>query len=422
MKRRIYGFVGLVSLVVLLFVLLHTAPGKDLARRMLSNTLSAQLDSELSLGQLDYRLWRGELTLQDLTLASDSFDLDIARIEANISLPLRIGAVIRRPRLTVRAITSEETTDSGSWSGLPASIRRLELSDGQIRVEHEEIDAGLVVGGIEIQLDEKEGGHRSFLKSGKGQLVFEDTELTLEPLEAILEWKGTEILVSEATVRVGTSHARVQGALRPSPLIASLDVDYQVDPDLLRLWAPEMEMTGLVNGRAHFEMDDTGVRLQGDFRSSALTVKEIGPLEVGGEVQLTDDALELASVSLKGYGGTAELEGRVALRDGEKHNFRLRFSELDVASLTLGLTEWEPPLASRASGEARISLADWRLDDAEGRGRERTPSPPAETSPSLWLRAFWSSAPRISSPRTHEESFPSTENQGCKGPLAPTIR
>jgi autotransporter translocation and assembly factor TamB len=235
-------------------------------------------------------------------------------------------------------------------------------------VEHEEIDAGLVVGGIEIQLDEKEGGHRSFLKSGKGQLVFEDTELTLEPLEAILEWKGTEILVSEATVRVGTSHARVQGALRPSPLIASLDVDYQVDPDLLRLWAPEMEMTGLVNGRAHFEMDDTGVRLQGDFRSSALTVKEIGPLEVGGEVQLTDDALELASVSLKGYGGTAELEGRVALRDGEKHNFRLRFSELDVASLTLGLTEWEPPLASRASGEARISLADWRLDDAEGQG------------------------------------------------------
>ena len=158
MKRWIRWLVGLIGLFVLLFFLLHTAPGKEFSRGILVNALSRLADSEVSLGHLDYRLWRGEIALSDLTLASESFDLEVAKVSLSVSPTLRISAEIRGPRLDFRVVPDGETdAESEPWTGIPLNIRHLDLTDGHIRVEYEEALATLEVGEIEIQLDEKGG-------------------------------------------------------------------------------------------------------------------------------------------------------------------------------------------------------------------------------------------------------------------------
>ena len=304
MKRWTRRFVGLIGLFVLLFFLLHTAPGKELSRSVFVNTVSALSDSDASLGHLDYRLWRGEITLSDLTLRSESFDLEVARIELGVSPTLQISADVRGPRLDIRFVPDGETdAESEPWTGLPVSIRHIQLTDGHVRVEYEDANAWLEVGGIGIQLDEKEGEHHSALKSGPGRLAVEGKELPLEPLEATLEWKGSDILLEQARVGTGSSEVRMRGVLSPSPLTASLALDFQLDAELMGLWVPDWHIAGRVDGRARLEVNEDRLRVEGDFRSEDFDFQEIGTWKFTGKVKLEDGVLELAPVALVGYGG-----------------------------------------------------------------------------------------------------------------------
>ncbi len=351
--------VGLLGLFVLLFFLLHTAPGKELSRSVFVNTVSALSDSDASLGHLDYRLWHGEITLSDLTLRSESFDLEVARIELGVSPTLQISADVRGPRLDLRFVPDGEMdAESEPWTGLPVSIRHIQLTDGHVRVEYEDANAWLEVGGIGIQLDE-------------GRLAVEGKELPLEPLEATLEWKGSEILLEQARVGTGSSEVRMRGVLSPSPLTASLALDFQLDAELMGLWVPDWHIAGRVDGRARLEVNEDRLRVEGDFRSEDFDFQEIGTWKFTGKVKLEDGVLELAPVALVGYGGTGELEARIALRDNGRSEFHYRFNNLDLGRLTKTLTGLEPPFNTRVHSEATLSVTDWQMENAEGQGSIR---------------------------------------------------
>ena len=219
-------------------------------------------------------------------------------------------------------------------------------------MEYEDANAWLEVGGIGIQLDEKEGEHHSALKSGPGRLAVEGKELPLEPLEATLEWKGSEILLEQARVGTGSSEVRMRGVLSPSPLTASLALDFQLDAELMGLWVPDWHIAGRVDGRARLEVNEDRLRVEGDFRSEDFDFQEIGTWKFTGKVKLEDGVLELAPVALVGYGGTGELEARIALRDGGRSEFRYRFNNLDLGRFTKKLTGLELPFNTRVHSEA----------------------------------------------------------------------
>ncbi len=369
MKRWIRRFVALIGLFVLLFFLLHTAPGKELSRSVLVYVVSGLSDSDASLGHLDYRLWRGEITLSELTLRSESFDLEVAKVDLHVSLTLQISGDIREPRLAFRFVPDDD--ESEPWTGIPMNIRHLNLTDGHVRLEYEAEGAFLEVGKIEVALDEEEGGFHSVLKSGAGRLVVDDKELPLEPLEATLEWKGSEILLEQTRVRTGSSEVRVDGTVSPSPLAVDLELDFDLDAGLLDLWEQDWQITGRVDGSGRLEMGDDRLRFGGDFRSEQFEFEEIGAWTIEGKLALEDDVLELAPISLVGYGGTAELEARIELRDGGRNDFRLRFNDVDPTRLTSRLLSLELPWSTRIQGEANLSLTDWGLETAEGRGSIR---------------------------------------------------
>ena len=366
MKRWAIGFVGLIGLLVLLFLLLHTAPGKEFLRGVLVRSLSGLSDSEVSLRHLDYRLWRGEIGLSDLALRSESFDLEVARIDLDITSSLSIGGDIREPRLDFRFVPDEETEAEGaSWTGLPVNIRHLNLTDGRVRLAYEAEATFLEIGDIDVRFDDP----HSILKSGAGRLAVGDKELSLEPFEASLQWNGSEILLEHATVRTGTSELRVDGTVSPSPLTVGLELDFDLDADLLDLWEQDWQVTGRVDGSGRLEMNDDRLRFDGNLRSEHFESQEIGTWTIAGKVALADDVLELAPISLVGYGGTGELEARIELRDGGRDSFRLRFKDVDPDRLISQLLSLELPMSAKVHGEAELSVTDWLIENADGRGR-----------------------------------------------------
>lgn len=124
-----------------------------------------------------------------------------------------------------------------------------------------------------------------------------------------------------------------------------------------------------MSGRARLELiDDAELHLEGDFHSEAVGVAGVGPLEITGQAALAEGALQLSTVSLRGYGGSAELGGRISLRENGSHVFRLDYSDLDLAELTRDLAGLELPITNSVSGAANVSLPNGVLDRAEGQG------------------------------------------------------
>ena len=370
MKRWVLGIAGLFGLLVFLVVLLQTPPGIAFSRAILVDTLADLSNSKVTLGQLDYRLWRGEIGLSDLTLSSDSFDLEVDRIELDISLGFQIGGDIRGPRLVYRALADDETDDdSEPWTGLPANIQYLDLTDGQVRLELGGDGALLEVDDITVQLEERAGDHLSTVKSGAGRLALGDREIPLQPLEASLEWKGSELLLEPTSIRSGVSEVRVEGTLRPSPLGVGLDFNFDLGTDLVDLWEPEWPITGRFEGDGRLEWNDDRLRLNANLHSDPFNFQEIGPWQIEGELMLEDDVLELSPITLVGHGGAGELYARLSLGADASHHFRFRFNDLDPAGLATRLFEVDLPLSTRMSVEAELSSPSGLVEDAEGRGR-----------------------------------------------------
>ena len=215
----------------------------------------------------------------------------------------------------------------------------------------------------------KAGEHHSALKSRPGRLAVGGKELPLEPFEATLEWKGSEILLEQARVRTESSEIVAEGVVSPSPLAVGLDLDFKLDTELLDLWEPDWQIRGRVDGRGRLEMTEERLRVEGNLRSEDFDFQEIGPWEIAGTVVLEDEVLRLTPVSMIGYGGTGELEARIELRDGGRSAFRFRFNDLDPTRLTSELSGFELPLSTRVHGEAELSVTNWLTEDAEGRGR-----------------------------------------------------
>ena len=371
-RRWVHRLAAALFCFVLFFFLVHTDPFRELARRGIASALSAWLGAEIRIEKLDYRLWRGEVVLAGVEVAlqppSVPLELDVDRIELDFSLPLELSANIQRPEITFLAAT--ETTNGPPEIEIPWMIRHVVLREGRALVKDAEEETWLDLTGIELQMNRSDAGHELKLTTGNGWLTFKGQRIDLEPLEADIEWIEQEIRIRQASVRTGEFAAQIQGSLSLlSPFRAGFDVDYQIDEGFVQLWAPEWEVTGLVSGRARLELiDDAELHLEGDFHSEAVGVAGVGPLEITGQAALAEGALQLSTVSLRGYGGSAELGGRISLRENGSHVFRLDYSDLDLAELTRDLAGLELPITNSVSGAANVSLPNGVLDRAEGQG------------------------------------------------------
>lgn len=79
--------------LTLLFVLIHTRPAKEIVRRALSRAISVE--------ELDYQLWQGRVELRNVSVGSDVFELQVARILAHVSLGLSISVELESAELVL---------------------------------------------------------------------------------------------------------------------------------------------------------------------------------------------------------------------------------------------------------------------------------------------------------------------------------
>ena len=100
-KIGLYVLGGLLAL----FVLAHTPPAKRMARWGLVRVVSTVLDGVVTVDQLDYKLWRGEIEVQGLSVGSDAkaipFLVSADRIHARMSPSLMLTGEIERLDVTL---------------------------------------------------------------------------------------------------------------------------------------------------------------------------------------------------------------------------------------------------------------------------------------------------------------------------------
>ena len=106
----------------LLFFLLHTAPAKQALASLISSLVSRATHSELTIGELDYRLWEGDIRAGEVTFVSE---------DAEANLTISVPEIDPRVKLSVHLL--DETI-----SQLPASVPSLvddEAGLGHLAVE-----------------------------------------------------------------------------------------------------------------------------------------------------------------------------------------------------------------------------------------------------------------------------------------------
>ena len=72
MNRRLPRWIaGIVALGLFFFLLLHTRPAKRAVASLVSSTVAWLLGPEVSIGTLEYRIWKGEAQAEQITFSDD---------------------------------------------------------------------------------------------------------------------------------------------------------------------------------------------------------------------------------------------------------------------------------------------------------------------------------------------------------------
>ncbi len=114
LRKILRKVVWILAGLLVLFLILHTPPVRSLLKGILSRTVEKQIDGQIEIGRLSYRLWRGDAKLEDVEFKIPGLLVQAKRIEVallskqGISLKIDYPEVILSPKLD-----SSEIKDAG---------------------------------------------------------------------------------------------------------------------------------------------------------------------------------------------------------------------------------------------------------------------------------------------------------------------
>jgi len=369
-KRAVRRAAYAVSFLLLVAVFLHISFTKNLIRYFLSKNAQVLWGVEVSAGALDYRLWRGEVVLEDLHFAAGpdrSFTFRAERLEARLDSLFRVTVRIARPRLRLQ---QSEGQAAGPLIVVPSVIGTVDLSDGGVEVIDSAGKPWLGLEEIALTLREGASGHQGRLLAGRGRLTAATEELPLSAVEARFAIGEGRLQISDARAQSGSSLARVKGSItRLSPFTAALSFDFEADAALARKWNPRLRAAGRLTGRGSLETRPGELGIKIDFQSDALSWGRLSAFSARGKLELAKNRIVLSSLEVAGYEGRVLASGLLELGAKAKQELHLKWSGLDLGALLRDTIGSPVPLASRLAGEADLRLTEWDAAHAEGTAR-----------------------------------------------------
>ena len=356
---------------VLFFLLIHTSPARNLVASLVTTTAAWLFDMEVSIGNLDYRLWRGEARVARLRLVSEQgeapFQLEVSHVVLDLSSSFDLSVELTRPRLNLSIRESQEPAGEGdNLFTLPSYLPDIKIVEGGIVVESD-VGARVAIDAFELEAEHGPDAYEATVHVPEALVLLGDHEVSLGPVRADFALQDTRLVIKKLELRSGTSKLEARGSFETSSgLDGILDIDYELDETLLEGLLPEEELSGSLSGQAHIELADGHFRATSDFPGTVVLYGD-ARVDIDGRLEFADDVAHIHPLTVRTYDGRAELEARLDLRDGGRQEFRGRCEGLDVISLANDLLEVELPLASLAQVEGELVLEDWSLDGADAR-------------------------------------------------------
>jgi len=192
---------GIVGLLVLLLIL-HTPPMKSLFKGLIVRTAERQLNGQIEIGHLSYRLWRGEVKIEDVQLNLTGLHIRVTQLEAFLFSKQGISLNIDHPHLLFspkEAKTERKEGTGGSsqpWSFLN-KLGTVRIENG--RFEWKEGQQNLLArGSLELKREDHDNLNRDGVWKLEGDLdcTFSGGPQIPIEIEAILALDGDSLLLN----------------------------------------------------------------------------------------------------------------------------------------------------------------------------------------------------------------------------------
>jgi outer membrane protein insertion porin family len=313
-----------------LFLLAHTPPARSVALRVVNRLAPAGW----LVGGIDYRLWRGEIRAFGVRFASDPERPAIAMTARSLFAKFSLSADplirVESPEFRLQLAGG----DGGPLSLPPALLAaRLEMEDGRFL---------LFQSGDTVPIVELDDVHAELARDG-GR-----SRGTVDVPRGLVRRREVEIPFGPARARVLLGTNTVE-----------LDVEHRLDVSQARGVAPELALTGVLEGDARVRLD-AGSRwiAEGVVRSSSLALPRVGAVVLEAPWRFEDGVVRIDGGSVEGLDGKAIVDAEIDIAAGTE-KVEASFEGLDVSKLST-------LVASRASGSMELSSAGWSFDSAIG--------------------------------------------------------
>ena len=378
-KHWLYGSSAILALV-LLFA--HTPPAKTSVRHLLSRWLASGIGGSAEIGELDYRLWRGEVDMADLRWETPSFRLTVQQIKV-LWRPMRgIEIQILNPQLVVQQ-TDGTPPEPVAVPMVTPSLAAIEIHDGELEIRRANDEPWLWVTSVDVRISSTHGAQVGSLTAPNGRVVVPGgKQLSFGPLQIDFGIEPQKLAIANAAVEKADSFLRAQGEITSiSPLAMDLDLDYGLDQELANELAANLKLSGTLEGQAHLIADADGLHGETVFQSASLTSPLTGTWSVDGEMTLRGSQVTVPGLRFQGYGGTVDAHGLFDF-EHQHHTLEADLSRFDVGALSQDLFERSIPITSVLDGHARLTLEGPGLEAARGNAQlTLTPKPGNDSIP-----------------------------------------
>ncbi len=341
-RRWLRVSVAVVAVLFLSVLALHTAPAKKAVATILTKWVHSRVGIEVTLGQLDYQLWRGQATIVGLRTAGRGVDITSERIDVRFGpgTGLEVRAVAPRMHVSLaRSRASQPTAvNPRPWLSL-LRFARIEVVHGSIDVVDADGRSGLTLDGIDALVTRTPGGAGGTLRVNAAAAgPAEGPRVERVGIDATVEIRsdtGT-LVIQSARLRAAGSDLHAQGELSGTTPLAM---------------------------RARFEGTVASTLVTAALPKQRIEIPGSHPIAIRG--RLENDRLVADAIETEMFGGLITARGTMSLsnRDGD---FALVARNLDVREVS---NMWSSPaIASRLDAELGLRMSDWKPESLSGSG------------------------------------------------------
>ena len=381
--RKIFRkLIWVVGCLLILVLILHTPPARNLFRGIVARLGEKQVNGHLEVGRLNYRLWRGSAELRDVSLQLPGFHLRADRIKVGFFSKRGISFEVDRVQAVISPRAESAPEKSGGqgpsypWSFL-SKLGVVKIADGLLEWK-QGLSGGTVSGSVTLERLKDEKGDEERNWSFRSRLSHQMAGRPPVPLEieGVLGLEGESLRLDSVHLSSDENSLKASGVFRQArPLEGNIQGQVRADTSLTEAFGLHLPVRGTIAGPFQFEAADSAIQGRVELASSSLMLAGTGPWAVNGTARLQGNTVLVESLILHGYGGSIESQGRIDLTPGNV-NVRLKAGGINLSSLAAAWTEAVPPLAARAGAEVELSLENWQLAQAKGKGKltfEATP-------------------------------------------------